>query len=105
QSPDEGAKDAANREALRKPDVTSPVMFGCVAAHGDRRDFSAGVVVVGDARRTAYRLRRSVFTLWTYHHWRRQQAHYCQPQKYHRVGRRWRSRLRSCKPFAIEFGV
>jgi len=40
QSPDEGAEDAGNREALGKPDVTSLTHVCCAAAHGDRRNFS-----------------------------------------------------------------
>jgi hypothetical protein len=44
-SADEGTKDAGERETPRKPDVTSLTHVFCVAAPGDRRDFSAGVVV------------------------------------------------------------
>jgi hypothetical protein len=43
-SADEGAKDAGDRETPGKPDVTSLTHVCRVAAHGDRRDFSAGVV-------------------------------------------------------------
>jgi hypothetical protein len=40
QSPDEGAKDAGDREAPEKPDVTSLTHVCRAAAHGDRRNFS-----------------------------------------------------------------
>src|SRR5262249_22160332 len=62
-SDDESAKDAGDRESPGKPDFTSLTHVCCVAAHGDRRDFSTGVMA---SRRMAAALKISLVILTTF---------------------------------------
>jgi hypothetical protein len=59
-SAEEGAKDAGDRQTPGKADFTTLTHVCCVAAHGDRRDFSTGVMA---SRRMAAALKISLVLL------------------------------------------
>src|SRR5262249_17343307 len=70
---DEGANDAGDRETPGKPDVTPLTHVYCVAAPGDRRDFSTGVV----ASRRMAALQISLVLLTTFLRGGKPQAEIC----------------------------